>query len=311
MPDNTLLLNTPISLPQIQHDVQRKLGACLIQIQQYERLLKSMLAISKVQGNPETVETNQVARVSDLHGKSLGQLINEYLLKEVVINAPHDSDSDVEDADAERRVLATGMPYFKVRHQIVMTPEKLESASQALEEMRSTRNDLVHHFLDRFSLKTEEGCGLAITYLGACQATFEANCAQLSEWAAAMVKTRGLTASIMQSQVVEDLFDGINPDGTVDWSSSAIVQVLREAEAACGLNGWTLLNTAIAWIGKHHAEQKPSKYHCKTWRQILQRSSQFQTRTETREAGDQSETWFQSNIKLQPQAQPAIAHRTQ
>ena len=311
MPDNTLLANTPISIPQIQHEVQRKLGACLIQIQQYERLLKSMLATSKVQGNPETVETNQAARVNDLYGRPLGQLINEHLLKDVLVNAPHDSDGDVEDADAERRVLATGMPYFKVRHQIFMTPEKLESASQALKEMRSTRNDLVHHFLYRFSLKTEEGCALALTYLGACQATFKSNFAQLSEWSASMLNTRALSASIMQSQVVQDLFDGINPDGTVDWSSSAIVQALREAEAACGLNGWTLLNTAIAWIGKHHAEQTPPKYHCKTWRQVLKRSGQFETRTKTKEAGDQSETWFQSNIKSQPQAQPATAHRTQ
>ena len=216
MPDNTLLANTPISIPQIQHEVQRKLGACLIQIQQYERLLKSMLATSKVQGNPETVETNQAARVNDLYGRPLGQLINEHLLKDVLVNAPHDSDGDVEDADAERRVLATGMPYFKVRHQIFMTPEKLESASQALKEMRSTRNDLVHHFLDRFSLKTEEGCALALTYLGACQATFKLNFAQLSEWSASMLNTRALSASIMQSQVVQDLFDGINPDGTVD-----------------------------------------------------------------------------------------------
>ena len=292
-------------LAEKQREVECKLGACLIQIQQYERLLKSMLAISKVQGNTETVETNQAARVSDLHGKSLGQLINEHLLKDVVVNAPHDSDSDVEDADTERRVLATGMPYFKVRHQIFMTPEKLESASKALEEMRSTRNDLVHHFLDRFSPKTEEGCAVALTYLGTCQATFESNFTQLSEWSAGMLNTRALSASIMQSQVVQDLFDGINPDGTVDWSSSAIVQVLREAEAACGLNGWTLLNTAIAWIGKQHAEQTPSKYRCKTWRQILKRSGQFETRTEASEVGNRNETWFQSNIKPQPQAQPA------
>lgn len=308
MSDNTLLSLTPTSLLEEQRDVQSKLGACLIQIQQYERLLKSMLAISKVQGNPETVETNQVKLASDLHCKSLGQLINEHLLKDVVVNASHDSDNHGEDAVAERHVLATGLPHFKVRHQIVMTREKLESTSQALEEMRSTRNDMVHHFLDRFSLKTEEGCALALTYLGTCQVTFEANFAQLSEWAANMVNTRALTASIMQSQVVEDLFDGINPDGTVDWPSSAIVQWLREAEAACGLDGWTQLNTAIAWIGNQYAEQTPSKYHCKTWRQVLKRSGQFETRTKTSEAGDQSETWFQSNIKPQPQAQPAIAH---
>ena len=250
MSDNTLLPNTLISLSQIQHKVQHKLGACLIQIQQYERLLQSMLAISKVHGNPETVETDQAARVSDLRSKSLGQLINEHLLKEVVVNAPDDSDNDRADTDAEKRVLATGQPYFRVRLQISMTPEKLERTSQALEEMRSTRNDMVHHFLDSFCLKTEEGCALALTYLGTCQAMFEANFAQLTEWAQSMLNTRALAASFIKSQVVEDLFDGINPDGNVDWPCSAIVQVLREAEAACGLNGWTLLNTAIAWIGK-------------------------------------------------------------
>ena len=307
MSDNTLLPNTLISLSQIQHKVQHKLGACLIQIQQYERLLQSMLAISKVHGNPETVETNQAARVSDLRSKSLGQLINEHLLKEVVVNAPDDSDNDRVDTDAEERVLATGQPYFGVRLQISMTPEKLENTSQALEEMRSTRNDLVHHFLDKFSLKSEEECALALTYLGTCQATFEANFAQLSEWGKSMLNTRTLAASSMQSQAINDFFDGICPDGTIDWHSSTIVQVLRESEAACGLNGWTLLNTAIAWIGEYHAEQIPSKYHCKTWRQVLRRSGEFQTRTKTSVAGAQGETWFQFNINSQPQAPPVTA----
>ena len=305
----TAVRSSPLNLlAEMQREVQCTLGACLLQIQQYEHLLKNLLAIANIEGSAETIESNGVERANHLHDKPLGVLIKDHLLKDFVVNVTHDFDEHGADSDLESLVIATGQPYFKSRHQIVMTPEKLEITSKELEEMRVTRNDMVHHFLDRFSLKTEEGCSVALTYLGTCQTTFESNFTQLSEWSASMLNTRALSASFMQSQVVQDLFDGINPNGTVDWSSSAIVQVLREAEAACGLNGWTLLNTAIAWIGKQHAEQTPSKYRCKTWRQVLKRSGQFETRTEASEVGNRNETRFQSNIKPQPQARPATAH---
>lgn len=289
----------------MQREVECKLGACLLQIQQCERVLKNLLAIAKVEGSSETLDANRVEKASYVQDKSLGVLIKDHLLKDVVVNDQRDFDSHGKDPDAESDVIATDLPYFKFRHQIVMTPEKLESTSETLEVMRSTRNDLVHHFLDRFSLKTEEGSALAITYLDTCQATFEINFAQLKEWETSMVNARALASTIMQSEVVEGLFKGINPDGTVDWPFSRIVQVLREAEAACALNGWTLLDAAIAWISKHHADQIPPKYHCRNWRQVLKRSGQFETKTKTSEAGDKSETWFQSNINSQPQVQPA------
>ena len=49
--------------PDSQRDVQRLLGRCMLRIQQYERLLKAMLAHHEVDGPVETLE-GQTDRIS-------------------------------------------------------------------------------------------------------------------------------------------------------------------------------------------------------------------------------------------------------
>ena len=63
---------TPDSLPpekpgpEIQRDVQRLMGRCLIRIQQYEQLLKAVLAHHEIAGTVEALQTQPTIRAEKL-----------------------------------------------------------------------------------------------------------------------------------------------------------------------------------------------------------------------------------------------------
>ena len=110
-----------------------------------------------------------------------------------------------------------------------------------------------------------------------------------------MDNARTLSASFVQTQMYEDfVYNGINPDGSVEWPASGIVHALRKAEAACAKEGWTLLDSAIAWLRADHSDQTPTKYQCKTWRQVLKRSQQFEILAAVDPANTSGKTWFRS-----------------
>ncbi len=61
----------------LQHEVQRKLGRCLLRIQQYEHLMKSLLASRQLAGPAAAFEALRSARADTLATKSLGHLVGE------------------------------------------------------------------------------------------------------------------------------------------------------------------------------------------------------------------------------------------
>jgi hypothetical protein len=68
----TAVRSSPLNLlAEMQREVQCTLGACLLQIQQYEHLLKNLLAIANIEGSAETIESNGVERANHLHDKPL------------------------------------------------------------------------------------------------------------------------------------------------------------------------------------------------------------------------------------------------
>ena len=272
--------------------VQAKLGACLIRVQQYELLMKAMLAGRTVEGTVEQIERARSKTTTEVQIKTLGMLVNEFCEDFVVSD---DSDADeVQGSESTNRGLEA--PWFSYRHTMQMSPERHQHTKAALIELKKLRNQLVHHFLERFVLIDENSCRDAEAYLDATYATFNNHYVQLKEWAASMDKARALYASILQSQVFEDLLiNGINPDGTVDWPASGIVQALREAEKAGAEDGWTLLATALAWLRTDHSDQTPTKYQCKTWKQVLNRSKQFDIRVAVDPISNQRQTWFRSS----------------
>lgn len=262
-------------LAELQRAAQHKLGGCLLRLQQYELLLKAMVANTDLAGEPAQLQAQRDARVASVHKATLGGLVTlftgGYLLAEDE-SAPAQETDDKSPGD--------GL-WFSFQQRIAMSAERLEATTAELKELVDLRNELVHQLLERFDLGQLDRCEAAVAYLDASRATIERHYQTLRSWAEHMDKARALAASFMQSDVFNDfLINGIAPDGQMHWPMSGIVGILREAEQALAPTGgqarWTELNAAIAWIARRHPDQTPKRYGCSNWRQVLHESGEFE-----------------------------------
>jgi hypothetical protein len=263
-----MLTNTPTG-PQAQREVQRLLGRCMLQLQQYERLLKAVLAHHELAGTVDTLEAQRSSRVEKLSDKTLGHLVKALFESHVVPDG------------FERELLPTqstptDQASFAFSFRITMPPARWADMREALEALVNVRNDLVHHFIAQFDLHTDEGCVAAIAHLTATGDRIDKHHREFEDWAKDTDAARSTAAQILQSDAFREVFvNGIAPDGSFDWPSTGIVSALRESSKLLAMDGWTSLASATAWIQSHHPEQVPQKYGCRSWPQVLQESNLF------------------------------------
>lgn len=262
-------------LAELQRAVQLKLGGCIWRLQQYERLLKTMVANTDLAGEPAQLQALRDARVASVHKTTLGGLVSLFTGGYLRVEDESEPAQETDDKSPCDRF------WFSFQQRMEMSAERLEAITAELKELVGLRNELVHHLLERFDLGQLDRCEAAVAYLDASRATIDRHYQTLHTWAEQMDKTRALAASFMQSDTFNDfLINGIAPDGQVHWPMSGIVGSLREAEQALALSGdqahWTELNAAIAWIAKQHPDQTPKRYGCSSWRQVLHESGEFE-----------------------------------
>lgn len=283
-------MQNPFELAQVA--LQQKLGRCMVRLQQYERMLKTMVATMDTEGSPEellAVRSRQEAAVSR---KSLGTLVG--LFTGGYLTEGQD-ETERATGDGASASMAPDAPWFKMRLNIAMSPERLEDAKEALAELVAMRNDLVHHLIERFDISDEAGCLAATRHLEDCYQKIDGHLGQLKEWSDGQVKVQALAASFMQSKEFENAFiHGINPDGSVCWERSTIVECLRNAENASSVKGWTSLDAAINFVMRENRDQTPTLYGCRTWRQVLMKSGQFELRSETGSEAGKGQAWYRS-----------------
>ena len=262
----------PPTAADLQPNVQRQLGRCLLRLQQYERLLKAILADQEISGTIDTAMARQAERFQDLQTATLGTLVNDFLGG--YVNG--EGQEAPEPRNLERQVLASGKAAFRVTMTMEMSDERLSETKAGLRELVALRNELVHHFIEKFDLGTVDGCVAATAHLATCYLQIEVRFEELHRWGASARNARAMAASLMQSDVFGDFVEnGIEPDGTISWPFAGIVGTLREAWQALELDGWAPLNKAIEWAGQHHPEQTPAKYRCVSWPHVLHESRIF------------------------------------
>ena len=281
-------MNNPIKFLQLE--MQQKLGRCMLRLQQYERLLKSMVAGMALEGPFEQLQATRARQVASASDKSLGTLVRMFTGSHLTF-AP--SESEKEPGDTSSGAQSAGVAWASMRFSISMSPERYEQTKAGLAELVALRNDLVHHLIERFDISDESGCCAAATHLDACYEQIDAHFERLKDWARSLAETQALASSFLQSKSFEDMFvHGINPDGSVCWARSTIVECLHKAETACQVGGWTSLDTAIEFISRENRDQVPSRYGCKTWRQVLRKSGLFELRSIGGSVGNRGETWY-------------------
>ncbi|WP_275760548.1 OST-HTH/LOTUS domain-containing protein [Ralstonia pseudosolanacearum] len=267
--------------------MQRKLGRCLLRLQQYETLLKSLVAHRDIAGPPAQLQAIREAKMAWVQKQTLGTLVR-------VLTASYLTQSQGDDA-ADEDESGDGGVWVRFRSQIELGPERYEAIVEALQELVNLRNELVHHFLQRFNIWEVDGCATADVHLDACYETIDGHFLTLRGWAQSMQEAWSHMASFMATPAYQDfVVNGVSPDGAVNWPTSGVVNCLRDAESRFGINGWTKLDAATAWIREQHPDQQPLRYGCGSWRQVIHESRQFETRKQSNNDGSGNEVWYRS-----------------
>lgn len=271
----------------LQRDVQRLLGRCMLRLQQYEGLLKAIVAHHELAGPADSLERTRDRRIQETATNTLGVLIGKLLESYVVVSGV---ERELLGADIQADAIGFGF-----RMNLQMDAEDYAHTRDGLKELLELRNGLVHHFIERFDLMQVDTCAAAKEHLMTCYERIDAHYEQLRSWIEHMEQTRQLAASFMQSSAFHDLLvDGIAPDGIIDWSAAGCVRVLREASARLAIDGWTPLDAAVEWIRADHPDQTPEKYHCRTWRQVLSESRRFELFY--RDEDGRKQPWYRERI---------------
>lgn len=271
--------------PDSQPEVQRALGRCVLSLQQYEHLLKALVAQHELAGSVDTLDAQQAARRDKLANLTLGGLVKA-LFETVVV--PEGFERELLSAHPK----PPDQPVLAISFRLAFAPDRLADLRAQVEELVLMRNELVHHFIQRFDLWTEEGCATALRHLQDSHALIRLHLDQLRDWIRSLDASRAQAAAVLESKAFEDLFvDGIAPDGRIAWPASGIVCVLREAAQALSQDGWTPLAAAREWLRARHPEQTPEKYGCRSWPQVLNESSLFELVYRQQDGGARA-AWF-------------------
>lgn len=255
--------------PEIQRDVQRLLGRCMVRIQQYEKALKTLLAYHEIAGPVESLADQPAQRAEKLSGQTLGNLAKQ-LFESFVVPEGFERELLPEDKTPTDRI--------SVAHSFRMTfhPEQLAQTKSSIDEFVALRNDLVHHFLSRFNIWEEQGCLDAIAYLDDSYLRIDARFQELRAWMLTMQTAREAAAAFMASEVYLDLLiHGINPDGSFEWWQTGIVRALRTEVQTLAGDNWIALEAVKAQMLARHPDQTLQKYRCTTWQQVLHESAEF------------------------------------
>lgn len=258
------------------------LGRCLVRVQEVELLLKRLLAVRTFGGTVEELEENLAARHADYRTNTLGTLVKEVLGSYLVSET-------YEHPEVPEPSRSSGV-YVHFHNVVTLSDERLLEMRQLFTLFVSTRNDVVHHLAELFQLGTPDGLTQAHEFLTGFEKCLDEVCAESKAWAESYDKLIEMTGLLNTGPEVENLlFDGIHPDGTVDWEVAGIVRALRNAADALAPGSWAPLDDAVAWIRREAPMQIPSRYKCSTYRQALHESKAFEVK---RERGADSATTF-------------------
>ncbi len=260
------------ALQTLQREIQRLLGRCLLRLQQYERLIKAIVAHHEISGPPHALEAIRAARVNETARKTLGTLVGDLLGSYVVTNEVGTSLKTAADSSEDT-------DSFSFRMHLGLSDADFARTENELKELVLLRNSLVHHFIDQHNLWSLDGCRDAHDALVAAYSRIDQHFEQLRGWAEHMEQCRRLAAAFVLSDEFRDLvINGIAPDGTVDWLTAGIVRALREAVSELAVDGWVSIAEAGRWIAERFPEQLPAKYGCSSWRQVVHESRVFEIR---------------------------------
>lgn len=265
-------------LNDLKEQIALEYGRCLLQLQQFELMLKAALPTMKVSGFSDELVGNIERYRQFLVGKTLGHLVGQWSQRIML-----GDEQEIDDALHNRAYIS-----------ISVGLEDGEWMREKLKQLVELRNELVHHFLSRFTLNSEASCQEAISYLSTAASTIKSNRDTIQSLLIAFEESKKRLLEFINSPVGESLYlYGIIPGEPVEnWENTTIIQQLKFEEDSLAKNGWVQLNEAIYSIGQRWPDLSPKLYGCSSWREVIHCSQLFEVDKRLSPTG--GVTWYRT-----------------
>ncbi|WP_157665603.1 OST-HTH/LOTUS domain-containing protein [Marinobacter salarius] len=274
---------------ELKTQVFELLGRCVLNLQKYELGMKGFLSVLEMEGTPETWQSNLHKRQSHYGSKTLGQLIGDFTGSHISSESGNESESEIDDS-----LLPTDSVHFKTKYRIVAGGDDYQTLLDDLTYLVETRNELVHHFLQRFPLDDQDSCLQAIDHLETVRKMLKSHMERLQSWDQARVRGMSALKDFLHSpQFTAWIKFGFIPGDDIDWPSASVVEELKRAESTLSKNGWTDLTLAIEAVKNRNPDLTPEAHGCVSWPNLLHTSGLFDIRRE-RGQGATSIVYFRS-----------------
>lgn len=261
-------------LVALRDEMHRKLGRCLVRLQQYELVMKAFVAQHRIEGFATEVPRLAEERAARFATMTLGQVKSEFV-SGVFEGADPAPESELEPDDPV---------WFGTRFSIDLSEDHRVRVEDGLAALVARRNHLVHGFIARHDVWSVEGLPAAIAYLDDAYAEIDQRFRELRGWYEGMDEVYQRIADFLVTEKGRDVL----PDGV-------LVAELREVEQELCEDGWTLLSRAIALIGAKEPGLTPRSQGYASWCHVLHESGRFETRKALTESGTK-QIWYRSKV---------------
>ena len=273
-----------IAAPATRQDVEHLFGRCLLRFQAFELLMKSMLEGHFVSGSIARPEDALTRQIDDTRRKTMGLLVGDMMGSLLVPAGQEGSPDVIEEASGSS---------FAIRLQIALPFEVLARIETEHRALVALRNSLVHHFLEEHDLGSEAGRDVARQALAAALDRISHAYSDLHELALEINIARKAMAEKLATPDVRDWI----ASGQLPWPATIIVQALLNASTTLAPSDWTSVDAAAAWIASHYPNESPEGYGCRTWRQVIHSSGQFEL--QLRKADGRRHGWYRPRVLKQ------------
>jgi hypothetical protein len=138
--------------PEID-EVLRRIGRNLLLFQHIEHLLKQLMASSRLEGTMTSMTANLEERRAKFHKQTLGQLAGQFVDDVLADAGERDAPENLEEA------------WFSFGFTIQTDSAFVEQHTAEMKAVVDARNDLIHHFLPRWSPASGDSTEAALAYL--------------------------------------------------------------------------------------------------------------------------------------------------
>ena len=224
-----------MQLKDLVDDVLRKIGRNMMLFQQLEYLLKFVVANGNLSGYSSKLKDIQAKRTESIHKQTMGQLVGQFL---------QNSDPDYQVFTNEPEVLKEA--HISLRFSIETNSASHAAKKEALAELVSQRNELIHHLLPKFDTTSQTSCEELSIQLDAQSEIIRREIKEVQSIAEALNQGRKQLASYLTSD------EGIKELMLNFLKQSRLAKILVDIANQLGnKDGWISLSLASHIIREH------------------------------------------------------------